>query len=44
MPKIQIELSEEEDQVVEIYKAENKLANKEDAIKSIINRYKKAKK
>jgi hypothetical protein len=36
MPKIQITLTEEEDHEVELYKAENSLDNKEEAIKGII--------
>ena len=41
MPKIQITLSEEEDKYVEIYKAENRLESKEQAVKAIILENKK---
>ena len=37
MPKIQIDLSEEEDRLVEIYKLSNKLKTKQNAIKKMIN-------
>ena len=43
MSKIQIDLSEEEDHIVELYQAENRLNNKREAIKGIIRDYKKAK-
>jgi flavoprotein len=36
MVKIQIELSEEEDKIVEIYKLVNKLKTKQEAIKNMI--------
>lgn len=43
MPKIQVDLSEEEDKIVELYLAENRLKNKEEAVKGIIRDHKKAK-
>lgn len=36
MTKIQIDLNEEEDRIVEIYKLVHKLATKQDAIKKMI--------
>jgi flavoprotein len=36
MVKIQIDLSEDEDRIVEIYKLTNKLKTKQDAIKRMI--------
>lgn len=36
MVKIQVDLSEEEDRIVEVYKLSNKLKTKQDAIKCMI--------
>lgn len=41
MTKILVDLSDEEDQTVEIYKAEHRLETKEGAVKEIIVAYKK---
>lgn len=40
MPKIQIDLSEMEDKMVEMYKLINKLRTKEEAIKKMISYFK----
>lgn len=40
MTKIQIDLSEEEDRIVEIYKLVNNLNTKQDAIKKMIKYFK----
>ena len=40
MTKIQINLSDEEDKIVEIYKAVNNLKTKEDSIKIMIRYFK----
>ena len=37
MVKLQLELSEEENQAVEVYKSVNKLKTKQDAIKKMID-------
>jgi hypothetical protein len=44
MTKILVDLSDEEDQTVEIYKAEHRLETKEEAVKEIVAAYKKSKK
>jgi len=38
--RVQIELSDEEDKIVEVYRIEHNKKNNEDAIKEIIKRYK----
>ena len=38
--RVQIELSDEEDKVVEVYRIEHNKKNNEDAIKDIIKQYK----
>ncbi len=38
--KVQIELSDEEDKIVEVFRIEHNKKNNEDAIKEIIKRYK----
>ena len=38
--RVQIELSDEEDRIVEVYRIEHKKKNNEEAIKEIIKRYK----
>ncbi len=43
MVKIQIELTEEEDRLVEIFKAENRLETKETAVKEMIKKSSKCK-
>lgn len=40
MVKIQIDLSEEEDKIVEIYKLSNNLRTKEEAIKQMVGYFK----
>ena len=40
MPKIQIELSDEEDKIVEIYKLVNNLKTKQEAIKKMVKYFK----
>ncbi len=39
MVKLQIDLSEEEDKIIEVYKAEERLKNKESATKQIIRNF-----
>ena len=39
MVKIQIDLSEEEDRIVEIYKLANKLKTKQEAIKEMVKHF-----
>jgi hypothetical protein len=39
MVKIQLELSEEENGIIEVYKSVNKLRTKQDAIKAMINHF-----
>jgi hypothetical protein len=41
MPKIQIDLSDEEDQIVEVYKTANRLETKEQAIKNMIKGFRR---
>ncbi len=38
--RVQMELSDEEDKIVEVYRIEHNKKNNEDAIKEIIKRYK----
>jgi hypothetical protein len=38
--RVQIELSDEEDRIVEVYRIEHKKKNNEEAIKEIIKHYK----
>ena len=38
--RVQIELSDEEDKIVEVYRIENNKKNNEEAIKEIIKQYK----
>ncbi|MGD0352296.1 MAG: hypothetical protein ABSB38_02165 [Dehalococcoidia bacterium] len=38
--RVQLELSDEEDRIVEVYRIEHKKKNNEDAIKEIIRHYK----
>jgi hypothetical protein len=38
--RVQVELSDEEDRIVEVYRIEHKKKNNEDAIKEIIRHYK----
>ena len=38
--RVQIELSDEEDRIVEVYRIEHKKKNNEEAIKEIIKQYK----
>ena len=38
--RVQLELSDEEDRIVEVYRIEHKKKNNEDAIKEIIKHYK----
>jgi len=40
MPKIQIEISEEENMIVELFKLKNKLKDKREAIKKMIKCFK----
>ncbi len=40
MTKIQIDLSDEEDRIVEIYKLSNKLKTKQEAIKKMLHYFK----
>ena len=39
MAKIQMELSDEESTILEVYKLKNKIKNKQEAIKKMINSY-----
>jgi hypothetical protein len=41
MVQVQVDLSDDENQIVEVYKAINKLETKEDAIKEMIMKHKK---
>jgi len=40
MPKIQIDLSDEEDKIVDIYKLVNNMKTKQEAIKEMIKHFK----
>lgn len=40
MPKIQIDLSNEEDKIVEVYKLMNDMKTKQEAIKAMIRHFK----
>lgn len=42
MPEMNIELDEEEDKLVELYKATHNLPNKKEAVRQMIRGYKKA--
>ena len=43
MVKVQVDLDDEEDKIVDIYRAEQRLKSKSNAIKGIIHTYQKSK-